>query len=780
MRKLNIYSSSAMTCGFAIGLVICPSTASAQNVADAPPPSNSPAAASTGDASTPVAGAGGDIVVTALRRSSTLQNAPLSIAALTGDGLSKIGATGLQDYFRQIPNLNLTQAGGGTSRVAIRGINAAGEATVGLYFDETPITGPSGTSADAGNNTADLNLFDVERVEVLRGPQGTLYGSSSMAGTLRVIFKKPNSTRTEVAAETEVSSTDGGTAGYFFKGMINQPIVKDVLAVRIAGYYEKRPGYVDNIRYNTNNIDSSSSAGVRALIGLTPTDTLNITGTIIYQRTEQADTAGSYEVLGSHKTDSAVALPFNSTLNLYNLTSTWRLPRVTLTATGSYYKYKILRAGDFTPAINAVSQSPAVCRAYFAQAGACSTDQLAAFRAFGLSQLPSIGYQPAFLNSKTAELRAASNDKGPLQWTVGGFYEHRYDYIDSNIALANPSTGVIILPLELTSHRYVETLLTQKAAFSEASYTLFDKLTLTAGARYFDYTKVTGGATDKATPLTGTAITPYMSQTARATGWLEKVNISYRFTPHIMAYASASKGFRPGGANNIPSLPSALVVYQPDSLWNYELGLKSTLFDNAVTFNVALFQIDWSNIRTQAKSADGLYTFITNAGAARVRGGEVDLTVRPVAGLTLTALGGYTDARLRQDQANSQLLVTGSTGLKGDRLPGVPDFSGAASATYSWPVLSGYSGLVRADYTYTGSIDSTFRRDTDPNFEEYGKYSTIGARIGIERQDRGIYLYVQNLANADGITSAATSLGMKRLVYTIRPRTIGINARISF
>ncbi|OAN56578.1 TonB-dependent receptor [Sphingobium sp. TCM1] len=723
---------------------------------------------------------GGEIVVTALRRSSTLQEAPLSIAAISGEGLVKMGATGLQDYFRAIPNLNLSQGQIGSSRISIRGINAAGEATVGLYFDEVPITGPSGTTQDAGNNAADLNLFDVERVEVLRGPQGTLYGSSSMAGTLRLIFNKPDAGKREAAMESQITTTKGGSMGYFMKAMINEPLIEDVLALRVSAYQEKRPGYIDNVTFGTKNVNDSTSKGIRALLAFTPRPDMTLTGTVIYQETEADDQQGWYEAAGRYKAQSPLQLPFNSKLQLYNLAYDWELPGVTLTATGSLYRYDILRTLDFTPPVNALSQSPAACRSYFSLASACSSAQLTAYRNAGLNSLPAIGYQPAYLKAKTAEVRATSTNKGPFNWAIGAFYEKREDYIDSHVSLADPLTGATYLPLQDLSYRYVSTELTQKAAFGEVSLEPLSGLTFTAGARYYDYTKTTAGEATLASPLTASAVTPYSAVTAKAKGWIEKFNVNYKFSRDVMAYVTASKGFRPGGANNIPSLPGGLVIYAPDSLWNYEAGVKSTLFDNLVTFNLALFQIDWKNIQTAARTADGLFSFITNAGKARIRGGEADLTVRPLQGLSLTLAAGYSDAKLTEDQSNSALQVTGSTGLKGDRLPNVPKWSASATASYSWPLFADYDGLLRADYAYTGDMANGFGPTTNPYYESYGNYSSVNLRTGIERKDRGIYLFVQNLTNEVGLTGAASGLGYDRLVYSIPPRTIGINTRVSF
>jgi iron complex outermembrane receptor protein len=720
----------------------------------------------------------GDIVVTALRRASTVQSTPLSIVALSGDSLAKAGATQLTDYFRQIPNLNLTSSQGGSQRISIRGVNAAGEATVGLYYDETPVTGPSGTTQDSGGVAADLNLFDVQRVEVLRGPQGTLYGASSMAGTLRVIFNKPDFEKYDFATEDQVSSTEHGSMGYFFKGMFNAPVVTDKLAIRLVGYYEQRPGWIDNVHFGTRNVNDSTNWGLRGLIGLKPDEDTTITATLIYQKASADDQQGWYPSVGTYKTNSTAQLPFDSRMQLYNLKAERKTGIGTLTATASWYKYQFLRAFDFTPSTTSYANSPAACKTYYAQTAACSSAQMTAYTAYGLSRLPAIGYQPAFVRSQNYEVRLSSDDHMPswLQWTVGGYYEKRHDHIDSQTVSGDPDTGAVIMPLNFLSYRYVETNERQIAGFGEVSVTPLSGLTVTGGARYYDYKKTTSGQSLIGNVLTGSIVAPHTSVPASASGWLEKINVSYKFTPRVMMYATASKGFRPGGANNIPVLPANLLAYKADSLWNYEVGFKSSWLNNKLIFNAALFDVEWSNMQTAARTADGLYSFLTNAGKARIRGGEVDITLRPVHGLTLTGAAGYSDAKLTQDQSNAAVLVTASTGRKGDLIPNTPAWTASASASYSFPVNDRLNGLLRADYAYTGKMQSTFEK-SDPYYTTYGNYGTVNLRAGIETEKWGAYIFCQNVGDKVGNTGVTNGFGYTGLTYGIAPRTIGLNVR---
>jgi len=695
-----------------------------------------------------------EIVVTALKRSTTLQTTPMSISAVTGDSLQKIGATGLQDYFRSVPGVNLTQGQLGQSRVTIRGVQGSGEATTGLYYDETSVTGPSGTTQDPANNAADLNLFDVERVEVLRGPQGTLYGGGSMGGTIRVIYAKPDSTEFGASIEGQASATKGGSRGSYLKAMGNIPLIEGKLAARIVAYTEDRPGFVDNVRTGAKNINDSHADGYRAMLGFTPTDDLSLVVTKIHQNSSADDLEGWYDRLGDYKTDSAVKLPLDTEMDMTSVTGKWSSPIGEVTASSAYYKYDMLRTIDFTPQY----------KPYIGSANGV------------------IGYQPAYLGAWNHELRLSSKGEGQLQWTVGGYMELRKDHIDSNTVLTSLTTGQPYSPTQYLQGRYVNTGVKQTAEFGELTWTppQVEGLSLTVGARHYDYTKTTGSAGTQRNVLTGAAPAAYSEQTAEASGWVYKFNASYKVTSDVMVYATAAEGFRPGGANNVPGLNSALVVYNPDSLWNYEAGVKTTWLGGKLTANAAAYRIDWKDRQTSAMTADGLYQFITNAGAARIEGLELEVSARPIHGLSLNGSIGYTKAELTEDQANANILVDGSTGKKGDRIANVPDWTASASAQYVWPLpVAGLNGLVRADYAYTGEMVSTFR-PTYVYFDKFGSFSTVNLRAGVEAEDWGVYAFVTNLTDAEGIMNKNSNVGYQDLLYGLTPRTVGVNARRKF
>ncbi|EJL34382.1 outer membrane receptor protein [Caulobacter sp. AP07] len=731
-----------------------------------------------------------EVVVTALKRSTTIQTTPISISAVTEKSLQGLGASGIQDYFRTVPNLQVEGNSPTNRRLTLRGVRSAGEATVGLYYDEIPLTGPAGTTADASSTSADVNLFDVERVEVLRGPQGTLYGSGSMGGTLRVILNKPNSSQYSGAVEAGGTITKDGGPGYSVKGMVNVPLIEDKLAARVVLYKAEQDGYVDDVLLNKKDINSQHSSGGRLMLGFTPTENLTINATGLFQKTTLDGQNSWYPALGAkdYSTNARTIAPTDDNLRVYNVTAKWDLGFATLTGTSSYYKWTLLRNSDYSPTLSANRANATSCRNYIAGAPpaagapanpACTPAQMTQYTAYADSRTPGALYQPMGLTSWNHELRmngSLFDDK--IDWTAGVYYEDRSDYIESQVAKANTTTGAIN-PSDLTAWRHVGTDTKQTAFFGEITYKPVEKLSLTGGIRRFNYDKTVSGQVLISNFITQSYVGPAAQVDASADGWVSKLNVSYQFTPTVMAYALAAKGFRPGGANNVPGLASALLAYQPDSLWNYEAGVKSQWFDRRLTLNAAAYQIDWSNMQISATSANGAFGYLTNAGTARIKGFELEAVARPMPGLTLNATAAFVDAKLTEDQANSAVLITGSTGLRGDSFPNVADFSGSASVEYTWPLMGDINGLVRADYAYVGESASQFR-PTYVYYEKQGDYGYANLRGGVEGPDWGAYLFINNVGNEVGLMSVTSALNNKQQAVSINPRTAGFSIRKRF
>jgi len=513
-------------------------------------------------------------------------------------------------------------------------------------------------------------------------------------------------------------------------------------------------------------------------------DDLTVDASAVFQQTRQDGTGYWYEHVGKYQTDEAAMSPNTDSLKLYNLTAHWNTPVADVTATSSYYTWDLVRTYDYTQILaysdtNATSCVNYINAIYGSSVDSCSDSQMSEYTAYADSRLPGALYQPMGLKTWTHELRLNGDALGQrLNWTAGIYYEDRSDYIESKVALADATTGDIIQPLDLTAWRNVGTDTKQTAFFGELTYNATDKLTLTAGARRFDYDKTVNGQVLVSNYITRSYAGDPSSADASAKGWVSRFNASYQVTDNVMTYAQAAKGFRPGGANNVPGLETTLVAYDSDSLWNYEAGLKTQWWDHRVTLNTALYQIDWDNMQVSGRSTNGAFSFLSNAGAARIQGVEFEGAVIPVAGLTLSANGAYVDAKLTEDQYNDDVAQQSTTGLKGDHLPYVPRWSGAASAAYNWPIAGSLSGMARVDYTYVGTSHSYFRSSYNTVM---GGYSTVNLRTGLEGNDWSADLYVNNVLNDDGISSRYYGFSYYYAqVMSQRPRTVGISVSKRF
>ena len=719
----------------------------------------------------------GEIIVTALKRSTNLQETPISMSAVTGAAIANSGVQSIADLNASVPSLSFVDGGPSQRRVVIRGIQAAGEPTVGTYYDETPVTGAIGAANDAGGSTPELRLFDVERVEVLRGPQGTLYGSGSMGGTLRIIYAKPGFD-TESSADVSLSDTNGGGLNYEASGMVNLPVVDDKIAVRAVGFYRNANGYIDNTSLGIKNINDIESYGGRFLIRMKPTEDWTLDLATYVNRT-RTDTNSWTLASGKYKSDALTRQPVSDDLELYSATSNYDFGSVNLTGVVSYMHRDLSTVSDVSRYIQS-NRTAGRCAALANGGAACNPTQLSSF--FGLvdGQSYSALYPQQDMDAWTGELRLSSDGSGPLNWTVGGFYSDRRTKVANPQLNTDRVTGVIIEPQQIGTYRLIDDSLKQTAGFGEVSWDITDRLNLTGGARYFDYKKNIEGQTPLGSILVGARITPLTTVKSNENGWVFKGNASFKITSNVMLYGEAAQGFRPGGANQVLGLAAGLTPYQSDSLWNYEIGLKNTLFDRRLTFNIDAFQIDWSDMQITGRTPNGAFSFITNAGKARVRGIEIETTARPLDGFSLTGNAAYVDAKLTENQATANVSAAG---LKGDRIPYVPKFTAGIAAQYEWAINPGLSGFARIDANYVGGSYSEFR-PTGTYTRYIGDYGLINARIGVEHPDSkwGIYLFTTNLLNSVAITretSSALALG-RTLVNSAAPRTIGINLRRDF
>ncbi|QIB64600.1 TonB-dependent receptor [Kineobactrum salinum] len=681
-----------------------------------------------------------EVVVTATRREEKLTDVPLSIQALGGDALERQGAVNFADYARGIAGVAFVDNGPGRSQIFMRGVSTGvdvdtgKESTVGVYIDEVPVS--------EGSSQPDLRLYDIDRVEVLRGPQGTVYGSGSLGGTVRVLTKKPVLGELSGNVSAQASTTRHGGENEAINGVINIPVSED-LAVRVVGYGIHNDGFIENGFTGEEKIDDEHTSGARIAALYIPNDKLDATLTTIYQKSKY----GSYTRAADNVSElvllQSAPEPFRDRLGTVNLTLNLDMDFATLTSSTSYFD----RSRYFENDID-----------YFLELG------------FGLPRGESqLDYDAETISQ---ELRLTSNGDGALQWLVGGFYLDREDDFRQTI---NP-LGTGSVPTPGLNLYYSETLadIEQLAGFTEVNYEIREGLIATVGGRVSrtkrDVDTMTDGAVSGGIPtvvagdFTETSVTP-------------KFNLSYALSEYTLLYTQVTKGFRVGGVN--PGLPpcSALCTvdvddtFDSDSLWNYELGLKQQSEDGRFTMAAAIFWIEWEDIQLNVNRGDG-FNGVLNAGSARSRGVELEFSGRSNEHFHFGGQVTYTDADLRS-------LSDGIIGFvdSGERLPGVPQLSASVNAELGTQLGDLGWLYVRGDIQYVG--DRKAALTSDP--ETLDSYTISSLRVGLDLDTWSAAIFADNLTDERAELDFVSNSGLRDGVpvtfnrYTVNvPRTIGI------
>ncbi|WP_162232700.1 TonB-dependent receptor [Sphingomonas sanxanigenens] len=710
--------------------------------------------------SEPVEQGGGDIIVTALKRSTSIQETPISISAVTSESLARQNITDSNALGRVAPSLVINESSNGGSRVIIRNLYATGEPLVGLYYDEVPLSGTGGVSNDAGGTLPGLRLFDVERAEVLRGPQGTLYGASSMGGTIRIIFAKPKLDRYEGAVDGQVTTIDGsgGSLGYQMNGMVNVPIIEDKIGARVVGFYEKGAGFVDNSVLGFKDINGSESYGGRLTVRIKPIEDITLDLLGVYQNRTGARSDWNYTeyLLTNKRYDQSLLIrqPQEDELKLAAATLNWDVGFATLTATASYSERNLKYSFDYTNyfsryqtvnqtngLVPSYTGAPTAIPGYSRYLADCQSGYLVNTTCDGAGYqnlVNSYGiqstYQPQSNKTNTEEIRLA-DDRYAFKWTVGFYHSYRKNFTRSILERSDPVTGLQNYPNGFASgdtyivgtnftglDRTIDDRLEQIAGFAEATWDITDALSVTAGGRYFKYMKDTTSAVLVPSYIAGNSRQGELTASGDETGTLLKFGANYKFNRDFMLYATAAQGYRPGGVNQTLGLPSYAAVYSSDSVWAYEIGAKTSWFDRKVIVNIDAFQMDWNDMQISA-SFNNAFGFITNSSSpARIRGIELDTSFFPLDGLALRVSGSYIDAKLRGDQSLPSGItqcpipfIPGTTGCAtiaagrdGDRIPYSPKWTIQGSADYTIPLEDDLQIITHADLAYRSKSLTTY------------------------------------------------------------------------
>jgi iron complex outermembrane recepter protein len=768
-------------------------------------------------------GASEEVTVTAMKREETVHDTPFSVAATTEDTLRDRGVDDIEEVAANVASFSVQNLGPGQSQIAIRGVSSGQIArdqpgvkeSVGVYLDESVIS--------LSLFTPDLDLFDISRVEVLRGSQGTLFGSGSLGGTVRYITNQPERGITKFFGELTGDTLTDGNQGGSIKAGVNAPLGSSA-ALRILGYYDRLPGWMDAVQPDLSikkDVNRGSRTGVRASVAIVPDDQLTITPRFVYQKAE-ADGWNRIDVfnilanpytttrpavtLGDRKQFTQIGEPFTDKFFLGDLNVRYDFGGVALTSITSYTHRDILvvrDAGALTSSITGGS--------------------------IGLSEAVYTLDSPLDDATKaktwTEELRLSSDQPGPVQWVAGGFYaKTKRDYgQDLNVAGFEELTGIPTQGLRAPRNSLfwsdLHYDLRQYAVFAEATWAATERLKLTGGLRYYHFKEDKEQIFDGifAQDNTGTALVSQPGTTS-ADGFAPRFIATFKVSEATNLNTQIAKGFRLGGINdplNVPLCTAQDLVtfggrdsWDDETAWNYEVGSKSRIMGGRGSFNVSAFYVDVKNLQVTVTAGSCSSRLIFNVPKARSVGGELEFALAPTDRFDVAISAGYNDSEIRSTLTSTDDMgnVSVVSGIEsGRRLPSVPKFQAAVAATYQQPIAPGVQGYLTGTYNHVGSrftqvgdedlsgvldlnsfgantiggplTQSTFRFNP-----ELPAYDIINLRLGVRFSNFDVALFANNLTDERALLSLDRERGLRARIgfVTNQPRTFGLTTRVDF
>ncbi|HUE10710.1 MAG TPA: TonB-dependent receptor [Steroidobacteraceae bacterium] len=734
-----------------------------------------------------------EIVVTAEKRESTVQKTPISMTAISEAEILARGLSDFRDIAQETPGVSMKTSGPGQTEFEMRGLTATGgfSPTVGFYIDDAPLTAPS--QAAQGKVVVDPDLYDLNRVEVLRGPQGTLYGSGSMGGTIKMVTNPPQLNTVAASAQTKESGTDGGGFNYGGSAMLNLPLAQDVAAVRFVGTYKYTSGWIDRVVLNPFPVETNGGLtrgdvlaapvqarysdvnweelqGGRVSLLLQIGDRMSITSGVMYQKIHTGGPMTIDDPPGNvyaHYQPFDIAEPLEDNFSIYTLTLKYHFDGADLTSATAKWNRHDEQTQDISETIQALFGLPGFTVASGGIGGGSQEET-------------------DFTNQASEEIRLSSNGDGRFEWLGGLFFSH---FVSNTTSLSDyaglqslvGTTDLIAVgePIEIT----------QRALFGEASYKVTDQLKATLGLRYYRYSSSEETINSGLASIAGGPGTVLEFGSADNKGLNPKVNLSYTASDDVLLYTTAAKGFRPGGPNspvpltglaqcltgpgNLQSLglTSAPNQFNPDDVWSYEVGEKARTLGNNLQINSDVYFERWTDVQQLVDPSCG-FGFTSNAGSASIYGSEIEIAASLSPAWTVTQNLGLTHATFDDS-------VRATNTLKGQKLLDVPDVTANTSVIYSMPVSAKYNFSARGTYTYVGPMqDITYVRNN------LAGYSLVNARAGLAADKFAAFLYVDNLTDKMAILTNSTAQtvnipSLNRWV-TNQPRTIGVDLQIRY
>jgi iron complex outermembrane recepter protein len=701
------------------------------------------------------------IVVTAEKKEEKLKDVPMSITALGGGELDKLQYRDFSDYAAMVPGLSITSSQPGFTTLTLRGQNAGGVgSTVAVYLDESPF-GSSSALLDGSILSGDFDTWDLQRVEVLRGPQGTLYGSNSEGGLLKFVTAPPVLGSFSGAAEVTGETVDHGGSGGDLRAVLNLPL-GDKMALRIGGFKEDVPGFIDDPSRNKIDENDGHKYGGRASLLAQPIDSLTIRLTASSQQSNYNGTPGVdtnnatlRPAVGDLQQERYINEPSSFQYKNYNATINWDAGLFSVLSTTSY---GILNS-DVISDVSNVALAPGLTYAdLLGGAGLANTGAL-------LDSLVD-------LKKFTQEVRVSSPATNFVEWQVGAYFTRETGNLFQHLNPLSIPSGAPITALGSLEIATLDSIYKETAGFGNVTVHIIPQFDIQAGGRF---SKNEQTATEN---LSGLLANPPQEFSTPSSGhvWTYSVAPRWHIDADNMLYFRWATGYRPGGPNALPPVapPDVPREYGADKTSNLELGIKSTLLSGLLSIDAAVFHVDWTNIQL-LEQVDN--TGINgNGGKAKSQGFEWTVGYVPVHGLTLNWTGAYTDAKLTTD-------APGVHGVAGDPLPYAPKWSTSLDAEYTAPAFADYRYFVGATWSYVGARSTVFGSDETMLLQvRLPSYNTYGARAGFDNDHWRWTVYGKNLSDSRGISSYTSSgaPGLNGSASITQPLTFGVTLSTKF
>jgi iron complex outermembrane recepter protein len=762
--------SMTFRCTVAAAFAIC---MSAQAIADAVDP-NTPGATtdSQGTPSTTSSTGLQEVVVTAEKREERLQDVPIPVSVVDTTSLTANNQVKLSDFYSSVPGLSMAPSTMSSQTLSIRGLTTGAVGSgppnpapiVGITVDGVPFGGSGG----GDQLVPDFDPGDLARVEVLRGPQGTLYGASSVGGLVNFVTIDPSTAGVSGRLEAGGNGVQNGAQiGYTFRGSVNVPLTSD-LAVRASAFTREDPGYIDDPPLGLKGVNEDRASGGRIAALWQPSDSLTLKLSALYQRitghTPSSETpdppsffgVGQLGNLQQFYISAVNTYGYERTVQAYSFQIDWKIGVADLVALTGYNRYSVDDSFDLSLALNSFSEQ------YFGTPG----NQIV--NTIGLDRL-------------TQEIRLSAPLGQKFDGLLGVFYSHEDDYWKWQYLASDPLTGVQLGDWGTYNPYNAPIAYDEFATFGDLTYHVTDQFDVQLGGResWLKNTVDTAAATGLlATVIYGAPTSPFNfpANTLRENNFTYLLTPRFKISPDFMVYARLASGYRPGGINiGILNVPEE---YKADKSKDYELGTKAEFLDHTLSVDASVYYIDWTDIQLPLIYPVNGSTYVGNAAGAKSEGVELSVQSNPVTGLKLAAWITYIDAVLTQTVPGAG--VAGEIyGFDGDRLPNTPRWSGNVSADYNFPLANDLKGFVGGALSYVGDRLDAFS-SASPQRTDLPAYAKLDLHAGTNYDSWTANIYVNNVTDKRGLISGGIGNQLPYSFYYIQPRTVGLSVSKTF